>query len=112
MTTVSLLLADGEKVSTADRRDPLAPPSVDEYFRRSTLLIGSRGVGKTFLLRHRKQTSHRGAVYVNLVETLPSIAKDAGIGGRSLAFSADEANRIRAKTVSLRVESLSCASAR
>lgn len=102
MTTVPVLLADGEKVSTRQIAETHLPhPGVSEYFRRSTLLIGSRGVGKTFLLRHRKQTSHRGAIYVNLVEALPSIARDAGIGGRSLIFSADQANRIRAKTAAL-----------
>jgi len=94
--------ADGEKVSTEQIAQTHIPhPGVSDHFKRSTLLIGSRGVGKTFLLRHRKQTSHQGGIYVNLVDTLHSIARDAGIGGRSLFFTEDQARRIRAKTAAL-----------
>src|SRR5215469_1607610 len=94
--------ADGGKVSTEKMEQThTRPPGVSDHFKRSTLLIGSRGVGKTFLLRHRKQTSHQGGIYVNLVDTLHSIARDAGIGGRSLAFTEDQASRIRAKTAAL-----------
>lgn len=102
MSAVPRVPADGEKVSTEQIEETHVPhPGVSEHFRRSTLLIGSRGVGKTFLLRHRKQTSHQGAIYINLVETLHSIARDAGIGGRSLVFAQDQAARIRAKTAAL-----------
>lgn len=94
--------ADGEKVSTQQIQQTHVPhPGISEHFSRSALLIGSRGVGKTFLLRHRKQTSHQGAVYINLVDTMHSIARDAGIGGRSLVFTEDQAKRIRAKTAAL-----------
>ena len=94
--------ADGEKLSTRQIEETHVPhPGVSEHFKRSTLLIGSRGVGKTFLLRHRKQTSHPGGIYINLVDTLHSIARDAGIGGRSLVFTEEQARRIRAKTAAL-----------
>src|SRR5215469_13608113 len=94
--------ADGGKVSTEKMEQThTRPPGVSDHFKRSALLIGSRGVGKTFLLRHRKQTSHQGAIYINLVDTLHSIARDAGIGGRSLVFTEDQAKRIQAKTAAL-----------
>ncbi len=94
--------ADGEKVSALQIQQTHVPhPGISEHFSRSALLIGSRGVGKTFLLRHRKQTSHQGAIYINLVDTLHSIARDAGIGGRSLVFTEDQAKRIQAKTAAL-----------
>ncbi len=102
MPAVPRVPADGEKVSTEQIEQTHVPhPGISDHFRRSTLLIGSRGVGKTFLLRHRKQTGHQGAIYINLVETLHSIARDAGIGGRSLVFAQDQAARIRAKTAAL-----------
>jgi hypothetical protein len=99
---VPLVPADGEKVSAEQIAETHVPhPGVSSSFGRSTLLIGSRGVGKTFLLRHRKQTTHKGAVYINLVDTLASIARDAGVGGRSLVFPEAQARRICAKTAAL-----------
>jgi hypothetical protein len=102
MSTAPRVPADAEKLSTQQIEQTHVPhPGVSDHFNRSTLLIGSRGVGKTFLLRHRKQTSHQGGIYINLVDTMHSIARDVGIGGRSLVFTEDQAGRIRAKTAAL-----------
>ena len=90
------------KVSTEQIAQTHVPhPGVSESFHRSALLIGSRGVGKTFLLRHRKQGTHQGAVYINLVDTLHSVARDAGVGGRSLVFPPKQASQISSKTAAL-----------
>lgn len=94
--------ADGEKLS-AEQIDftYVPPPGVDSFFRRSTLLIGARGVGKTFLLRHRKRYAHPGAVYINLVKCLQSLSRDSGLGGRALNYTDTQRAQIRAKTAAL-----------
>lgn len=94
--------ADGEKVSSRQLTSTHVPhPGIGDHFSRSTLVIGSRGAGKTFLLRHRKQTRHRGAIYINLPKALHSIGSDAGIGGRALDFSDEQRTRIRSKSGAL-----------
>lgn len=93
---------DGEKVPPELIKLTHVPhPGVPSEFLRSSLLVGSRGAGKTFLLRQRRQTSHPGAVHLSLVETLSSISRDAGLGGRAVAFDADDGQRIASKTAAL-----------
>ena len=75
---------DGEKFSAPMLRDYHIPqPGAPEHFARSTLLVGARGVGKTFLLRHRKATSHPEAHYVNLQRRLISLTEEGIAGGAS-----------------------------
>lgn len=96
------LPADADKISAQQLTDThVLHPGAPERFSRSTLVIGSRGSGKTFLLRHRKQTTHEGAVYVNLLKALQSLSRDAGLGGRSLTYSEPLADQIRGKTAAL-----------
>lgn len=81
--------ADGETLSGEQLAETHVPhPGVGTYLQRSTLVVGSKGAGKTFLLRHRKHTTHPGALYINLFKTLTSIARDSGLGGRGGATSA------------------------
>ena len=94
--------ADGEKLSTEQIHSTHVPhPGVDEFFRRSALMIGTRGSGKTFLLRHRKLVAHPGAVYINLVKCLQSLSRDSGLGGRTLHYSDSQRAQIRAKAAAL-----------
>ncbi len=102
MTNPQRFLADGEKLSSAQINEThVQHPRVGSFFQRSTLLIGTRGVGKTFLLRHRKMTAHPDAIYINLVSCLQSLSKDSGIGGRTLEFNSDLISQIGAKTSAL-----------
>jgi hypothetical protein len=76
MVEMHVLPADGEKLSAEQIDHTHVPhPGLGRFFRRSTLLIGTRGVGKTFLLRHRKHTTHMGAVYINLVSCLQCLSR-------------------------------------
>lgn len=57
-----------------------APPGVPMTFRRSALLVGARGAGKTLLLRHNK-LRHKGvSAYFNLTAEFSSITKQTGSG--------------------------------
>jgi len=102
MESSGIFLADGEKLSAEQISATHVPhPGIGEYFHRSTLLIGTRGAGKTFLLRHRKIKHHPGAVYINLVECLQSMARESGLGGRSLNYTDTQRAQIQAKTAAL-----------
>ena len=102
MADMHVLPADGEKLSAEQIGYTHVPhPGLGSFFRRSTLLIGTRGVGKTFLLRHRKHTAHSGAVYINLVNCLQSMSRDLGLGGRTLKYTAGQRSQIHAKTAAL-----------
>jgi len=95
-------LADGETLSAEQLADTHVPhPGVGTYFQRSTLVVGSKGAGKTFLLRHRKHTTHPGALYINLFKTLNSIARDSGLGGRASGVDPDTTTAIESKTAAL-----------
>lgn len=102
MNGSSVYPADGEKLSARQLHSTyVAHPGVDEYFRRGTLVIGTRGSGKTFLLRHRKHFRHEGAIYVNLLTCLGSMARDLGLGGRSLDYGEDQRAWVQSKTAAL-----------
>ncbi|GAA1451994.1 hypothetical protein GCM10009641_87340 [Mycobacterium cookii] len=92
--------ADGEKIrdlETIHIPHPGAPLDIN----RSALLIGSRGSGKTTFLRYRKQSAYPGAIYINLLNALFPITREAGLGGRDLAVDPDLDARIQRKTAAL-----------
>jgi hypothetical protein len=93
---------DAERIPSSQLRETHVPqPGAPLAFRRSSLVIGCQGTGKTFLLRHRKQTTHHGSVYLNLLKALHSLARDTGLGGRSVPLPAEDTKRIQAKTAAL-----------
>lgn len=86
-----------EKLELAHVQHPDAPAA----FRRSTLVIGSRGAGKTFLLRHRRNTAHADAVYLKLTSVLASIPRNDGIGAHADKINPRVAVQLQAKTAAL-----------
>lgn len=100
MGTILRLDADDftdEKIALAYVEHPDAPIA----FRRSTLVIGSRGAGKTFLLRHRARHAHPGAVYLKLTSVLSSIPRNSGIGAHADHLSREVEEQLQAKTAAL-----------
>lgn len=76
---------DGEKIPDEQVKGIFQlPPDVVPRFTRSTLIIGSRGSGKTILLRYQKETHNGLALYFNLSTEFSSITKQTGQG--HLAF--------------------------
>lgn len=95
------LSVDAEKISGALLVDAHVPqPNAPVEFARSALLVGSRGVGKTFLLRHRKRTAHRDAFDINLHVAFSSLA-DEGIGARASELTAFQAKEVESKARAL-----------
>jgi|SRR5579871_299214 len=75
---------DAEKIPADlfDRRF-VPPPGIDLPPRRSTLLLGTRGVGKTSLLKFLERPELSGesvALSIDLYGSLAHIGRDAGIG--------------------------------
>lgn len=100
--TSQVLPADADKMSAAQLTATHVPqPEVPMRFARSTMIIGSRGCGKTFLLRHRKQTTHSGAIYISLKKTLSPVAKDTGLGGKALTYAPPLARQVRSKAAAI-----------
>jgi hypothetical protein len=97
---LSQVRADGEKVKNVESLH-VPHPGAPTTLGRSSLIIGSKGAGKTMLLRHRKKAYYPGALYINLLKTLGPITRDAGLGGRVLLFSDDDDLRIQQKTSAL-----------
>ncbi len=72
---------DGEKIPDEDvRRIFRQPPGAPPAFYRSSLVIGSRGVGKTTLLRYHKETHNGIAVHINLATVFGSLTKQTALG--------------------------------
>lgn len=83
-----LIAADGEKIPSEELGSiHVYQPGAPRSFERSTLLVGARGVGKTLLLRHRKQTTHPEAAYVNLYSILGALDAE-GVGSRAVQLGA------------------------
>ena len=74
MVTTKPPWVEGEKIPGERVRDIYRPsPGVPSEFYRSSLVIGSRGAGKTTLFRYQNEMHEGVAVYVSLFEELASI---------------------------------------
>lgn len=72
---------DGEKIPDQRVRDVFRPhPGVCLDFSRSSLLIGSRGVGKTTLFRYLKETHKGVAVHLSLLTEFGNLTKETNLG--------------------------------
>jgi hypothetical protein len=92
---------DAEKIPhTLLEKSHIPQPGAPENFTRSALLVGSRGVGKTFLLRHRKKTSHPEALRIDLKETLSPLSLE-GIGGGNFDLTEPYAQRVASRAAAL-----------
>jgi len=81
---------DGEKIPDERVREIFRqPPGGPETFYRSSLVIGSRGVGKTTLLRYLKSIHEGIAVHISLHAELSSLTKQTGLGPMAFDFSRD-----------------------
>lgn len=76
---------EGEKIPDERVREIFRPPpGVPTAFYRSSLVIGSRGVGKTTLFRYQKEIHDGIAVHISLAAEFASLTKQTGLG--PLAF--------------------------
>jgi len=93
---------EGEKIPDERVRDIFRqPPGVPTTFYRSSLVIGSRGVGKTTLFRYQKEIHEGIAVHISLHAELSSLTKQTGLGPLAFDYSPDLERLIIGKTVSL-----------
>lgn len=103
MPQISAPPLDAEKASSQQLVDNFCPPpDLESKLSRSTLVVGTRGSGKTYYLRHCKHSCEGLALYGDLRKILNPLSCDTGAGGttfREIA-AADEAP-IRRKAVAL-----------
>lgn len=85
-----VLPAEADRIPSEQLGDTHVPhPDAPMEFRRPTLLVGVRGAGKTFLLRHRRHCVQQGALYINLRVELQSLSNAHGIGSQAADLPAD-----------------------
>ena len=107
-SSARILPADADKMSTEQLTEAHVPhPGIPRAFVRSCLVIGSRGAGKTFVLRHRRHTAHPDAIYISLQKTLRSLASDAGVGGRTVIYPPDLAATLTSKAMAILATTIS-----
>jgi len=83
-TTPSIWI-EGERIPDERLRDIFRPPpGVPITFLRSSLVVGSRGAGKTTLFRYQKLTHTGIAIHINLAAEFASLTKQTGFGPLAL----------------------------
>jgi hypothetical protein len=88
MTMRAPVYLDGEQIPDDRIREIFRwPPDLPRSFERSTLLIGSRGVGKSTFFRYLKVTHHGPAIHLALAADLASFGKDASLGPLGRGYS-------------------------
>jgi len=98
---------DDHSVLRAHVRHPDAP----EVLRRKSLIVGSKGSGKSFFLKHQRLTNHKNAFLLKLPAELSAVSGDLGIGGRAEVIDPDRAASIKGKAAALFAASILKASA-
>lgn len=102
LLTEGVLPAEADRVPTEQlEATHVAHPDAPTEFKRSALLVGVRGAGKTFLLRHRRHFIHHGALYINLRVELQSLSRSYGIGSQASDLPADLELLVRRQAVAL-----------
>jgi hypothetical protein len=78
---VAVPWTDGEKIPDRNVRDIFRrPPDLPQAFYRSSLIIGSRGVGKTTLLRYLKSTHDGVGVHISLAAEFATLGRQTVYG--------------------------------
>ncbi len=77
------------------------PPEIESQIARSTLLVGTRGSGKTMFLRHRRHQHDGVAVYGDLRKIATPISGELGAGGMSFEIKPSLEPVIRSKAAGL-----------
>jgi hypothetical protein len=98
---------EGEKIPDEHIRSIFQqPPGVPISFYRSSLLVGSRGVGKTTLFRYQKEIHDGIAIHISLNTEFASLTKQTGFGPLAFDIPADIEPLIIGKATSLLAVSL------
>lgn len=93
---------EGEKIPDEHLRDIFRPPpGVAAQFYRSALIIGSRGVGKTTLLRYHKLTHSGVAIHLSLAAELACLTKQTAFGPLAFDIPATLQPLLTSKTISV-----------
>lgn len=94
---------DAEKTGTEQLLENFQwPPDLDRELTRSTLLVGTRGSGKTMYLRRSRHKMHGLAIYGDLRKVLNPLTSDIGVAGLSFKeIPASQEQFLRAKTIAL-----------
>ncbi len=102
LLTEGILPAEADRVPTPQLQMTHVPhPDAPPKFQRCALLVGARGAGKTFLLRHRRHFVQPGALYINLRVELQTLARAYGIGSQATDLPADLETLVRRQAVAL-----------
>jgi len=108
MTMKVPVYLDGEQIPDDRITDIFRwPPDLPRSFGRSTLLIGSRGVGKSTFFRYLKVTHHGPAIHLALAADLASFGKDAILGPLGTGYSDAIRRSVASKAAGLLALSLS-----
>jgi len=93
---------EGEKIPDDRVREIYKPPpGVPTTFYRSSLVIGSRGVGKTTLFRYQKDVHGEMAIHISLATEFASLTKQTGLGPLTTDFTATMHQLIAGKATAL-----------
>jgi len=93
---------DAEKASPGQVvRNYRQPPGIGTTIDRSTLLVGSRGAGKTLYLRHQRHVFPGMAMYGDLFQVLAPVSDDLGVGGHTFEIATKLEPLVEAKTAGL-----------
>ncbi len=78
---------DGEKIPDDHLRDIFCvPPGIPRALHRSSLITGSKGVGKTTLLRYQEKTHIGISTYISFPNEFASLTKQTGNGPLAQTF--------------------------
>lgn len=93
---------EGEKIPEGKIPEVFRPPpGVSFPFKRSSLVTGGRGAGKTTLFRYAKCQHPGVSLHVSLATELGTIARQTGFGPLSFEWPRETENLLAGKTVSL-----------
>lgn len=83
----SEIYTDGEKIPKHRLSEIYqVPPFVPRDFRRSGVVVGPKGSGKTTLFRYQKEACGTLAAYVSLITAMGSLPRQSGLGPLAVAY--------------------------
>lgn len=96
------LWLDGEKIPDERIREIFRPPPiVPSAFHRSSLIIGSKGAGKTTIFRYQKSMHNGLALHISLPTEFASLTKQTAYGPLTIEYPTDLELFIIGKATSL-----------